>query len=280
MTNLPPTLEGFTAYQDTYYRQLKQLPYFSMIAPVIESFLCRIVSEGAFYLRVHATALEPIIRSGQIKSMMETGTGATMGGPSTRRTATEALFGCDASRLQPAHYPKYGYLSLPDAATDLVRTTELAYQYGHVAFKLKKERLMQRTTLCIGNSLNAGRFHTLIPTLASRIRATCASGLPHHETAQSRALGTLPDPLACYGLMAVEIMENRLTPRNFPAIDRLLGDKIPAFEHFELQYHGQLNLTTDVECVTAAPWFDGDLPLLEAAQKQLAEMNIKMSIYQ
>lgn len=60
--------------------------------------------------------------------------------------------------------------------------------------------------------------------------------------------------------MAVEIMENRLTPRNFPAIDRLLGDKIPAFEHFELQYHGQLNTTTDVECVTAAPGLTATCP--------------------
>lgn len=274
MTPTPPTLARFNAYQDEYYQRLMQLPYFKQMSKVLEDFLYRIVSDGAFYLRVPVRVLPDIIRTGQIRSMAETGRGTTNGGMETRKQTVKALFGCDADALQPEEFPKFGYLSQADSKRDLLVNSELCFQYGSVAFKLKKERMMQRTTLCVGDSVNFGRCHTLIPTRTSRIRATCIHGLTH-SIESGHPIMAPADPLACYVYMTIQILEKKLTAANFPLIDRLIGDQMPVFEFFELQYHGPIDLRTDIERIDCIPCMDDDLPTLLQAQAEFQKMGIE-----
>lgn len=99
----------------------------------------------------------------------------------TQREVVKALFGCNLDGLAPEEYPKFGYLSQADSKRDLLINADLCYQYGSVALKLKKEWMMHRTTLCVGNSVNHARCYTLIPTKLTQLRATCLQGLPHAE---------------------------------------------------------------------------------------------------
>lgn len=279
MIQTPATLSAFNSYQDEYYRRLLQLPYFDKMAKVIEDFLYKIVSNGSFYLRVPVAALPAIIQTGRIKSMMETGKGTTNGGTETRREVVKALFGCNVDRLAPEEYPKFGYLSQADSKRDLVINADLCYQYGSVALKLKKERMMHRTTLCIGNSVNHARCYTLIPTKVTRLRATCLQGLPHAEASGKQSLISLPDPLTCYMYMTMQILEPKLTADNFPSIDRLLGDEMPFFEYFELQYHGIIDICTDIERIDCIPCFDDDMSALLQAQSEFRKLGVEFYIH-
>lgn len=209
--------------------------------------------------------------------MMETGKGTTGGGMDTRRETVKALFGCDTDKLTPEEYPKFGYLSQADCKRDLLVNAEMCYQYGSVAFKLKKERMMHRTTLCVGDSVNYARCYNLIPTPVTRLRATCLHGLPHTDGHQSFL--SLPEPLMCYIYMAGRILEKRLTTDNFPMIDRLIGDDMPCFEFFELQYHGIIDITTDIERVDCMPCYDDDKSALLQAQTEFNKLGVEFNLH-
>ncbi len=275
MTEIPHSLQALEAHQDAYRQRLSALPYYNVMAPVVEGFLRQAVARGAFYLRVHVSALDAILQSRSIKSMMETGSGATNGGKQTRQEVTEALFGCNAAELQPEEYPKYGFLSQSDAVKDLYVNGGMWCQYGDVSIQLKKERLMHRTTLCVGNSVNFGNCHTLVPTRVDNIKATCLCGLRHGE---GQSFMAPPDPMSCYAIFATWILEKKLTLDNFPMIEELARDLPPVFDFFELQYHGPISITEDVERIDVAPSSTEELEKLTVLKEKFESIGVKMYI--
>lgn len=244
---LPASLSNHAFYQAEYLKKLNQLPYYNLAAPIIEDFLRKIIDAGAFYIRVHARDLATILETGVLKNMLETGTGATTGGPEVRLEANEALFGIDSSKLQPNQHPKYGYLSHPDPWRDSLINAGFCYQYGSVIIKLKKEELIHRTTISFGDSVNFGRFRFILPTRTNNVKATCLCGPAVPLDKYATAMLPLRNPLDCYVYVATRIAEGKLTVDNFSNIDRILGDQIPFFEHIELHYHGPLDIATCAE---------------------------------
>lgn len=272
--NTPKSLRNLPEHQEAYRQKLLALPYYKMIAPIIETFLRQIIDSGAFYLRVHASVLKPILESGRIKSLAETGKGTTNGGPKTRKDAIEALFGCNASKLLPSEFPKYGFLSQADPQLDLIINGGMWAQYGDVSIKLKKDRLFHRTTLCVGNSVNFGNCFTLIPTRVDNVKATCLCGLPH----DGRPLVPLQDPIFCYAKLTEWILTKKITVRNFPTIDNIAKDAPPLFEYFELQYHGDLDLKKDVERIDVIPMTPEEKTELEELKPQFEAIGVPLYI--
>ena len=270
----PKSLRALAAHQSAYQELLRQQPYYKMVAPIVEGFLRQIINHGAFYLRVHVSSLEGILESTRIKSVMETGTGATNGGKDTRREVVEALFGCNANKLLPSEFPKYGFLSQPDAVKDLYINGGMWCQYGDVSIQLKKERLFHRTTLCVGDSVNFGRFYQLIPTRVDDVKATCICGLAH----DGEPLMKMGDPVAAYAIFAQWILEKKLTVNNFPLIEEVARDVPPIFDFFELQYHGDLDITQDVERIDVAPSSPGEKEKLLELKEKFKELGVKMYI--
>lgn len=272
----PKSLLQLAAHQAAYQQQLReQVPYYKMVAPIVEGFLRQVINHGAFYIRVHANALEGILSSQRIKSMMETGMGATNGGKDIRRQVTEALFGCRASKLLPSEFPKYGFLSQSDAEKDLYVNASMWCQYGDVSIQLKKERLFHRTTLCVGNSVNMGRCYMLVPTRVDDVRATCMTGLPHDGTPLVR----LPDPCFCYAMLTQWVLEHKLTVSNFPMIEEVAADMPPYFEFFELQYHGDIDITQDVERIDVIPSSPEEQEQLLQLKERFAAIGVKMYVH-
>lgn len=271
---VPKSLARFDKHQLSYYRRLQELPYFSKVAPLIERFLTQIISEGAFYIRVHQRDLPAILESGMLKSCMETHHGATGGGEDTRKLVTEALFGCHADDLQPNEFPKYGFLSQADAVKDLYVNGSMWCQYGDVSIQLKKERLIHRTTLTVGDSVNFGRCYTMIPTRVDCVKATCVCGMEH----DGKALMSPPDPVMCYLMLASWILEKKLTPTNFPILERIAGDAPPVFDFFELQYHGSLRIDKDVERIDVNPSDQEERDALEALLPKAKAVGVPLYI--
>ncbi len=270
----PKSLKALAAHQAAYQEQLHRLPYYNMVQPIVEGFLRQVINHGAFYLRVHVSSLDGILESKRIKSVMETGKGATNGGKETRKETVEALFGCNASKLLPSEFPKYGFLSQPNAEKDLFVNGGMWCQYGDVSIQLKKERLFHRTTLCVGDSVNFGRCFSLIPTRVDDVKATCLCGLPH----DGQPLMALPDPLMCYAMFATWVLERKLTINNFPLIEEVAADAPPLFEFFELQYHGDLDITQDVERIDVAPSSPEEKEKLQAFKEKFEAIGVKFFI--
>ncbi len=272
--DIPKSLKALSAYQSAYQQQLRKLPYYNMVAPVIEDFLQKIVQRGAFYTRTPVSALGGILSSKRIKSVMETGTSSTNGGAQTRKEVTEALFGCRADKLLPAEYPKYGFLSQANAVRDLFVNSQMWSQYGDVSIQLNKESLMHRTTLCVGNSVNFGRCFTMIPTRVDDIKATCLSGLAHN----GKPLMSMPDPLLCYIIFASLVLEHKLTLDNFPELESIAVNAPPMFEFFELQYHGEIDITRDVERIDVVPSTQEERAELEIFKQKFESIGVKFFI--
>ncbi len=270
----PKSLRALATHQSAYQELLRQQPYYKMVAPIVEGFLRQIINHGAFYLRVHVSSLEGILESKRIKSVMETGTGATNGGKDTRREVVEALFGCNANKLLPSEFPKYGFLSQPDAVKDLYINGGMWCQYGDVSIQLKKERLFHRTTLCVGDSVNFGRCYQLIPTKVDDVKATCICGLAH----DGEPLMKMGDPVAAYAIFAQWILEKKLTIKNFPLIEEVAKDVPPIFDFFELQYHGDIDITQDVERIDVAPSSPEEKEKLEEYKKRFEAIGVKFCI--
>ena len=272
----PKSLQALAAHQSAYQELLRQQPYYKMVAPIVEGFLRQIINHGAFYIRVHVSSLEGILESKRIKSVMETGTGATNGGKETRMEAVEALFGCNANKLLPSEFPKYGFLSQSDAVKDLYINGGMWCQYGDVSIQLKKERLFHRTTLCVGDSVNFGRFYQLIPTRVDDVKATCICGLAH----DGEPLMKMGDPVAAYALFAQWILEKKLTINNFPLIEEVAKDVPPIFDFFELQYHGDIDITQDVERIDIAPSSPEEKEKLLQLKEKFERLGVKFNIFE
>ncbi len=270
----PKSLQALAAHQAAYQAQLAKLPYYHIVRPIVEEFLKQIISYGAFYIRVKVDALDAILESKHLKNMMETGTGATLGGKKTREEVTESLFGCNAKKLLPSEFPKYGFLSQPDALRDLAVNADMWMQYGDVSIQLKKDRLMHRTTLCVGDSVDFGRCDMMVPTRVDDVKATCICGLPRKGSPFLR----LRDPLAFYGVFASWVVQKKLTVNNFQRIDDLATDMPPVFNFFELQYHGELDVTKDVERIDIIPSSVEEKEKLLVLKDKFAALGVKMEV--
>lgn len=267
------TLEYLDNYQTAYYRRLSNLPYFTQIAAVIENFLKNIIERGEFYIRVQTDVLESILESGSIKSMMETHQGTTNGGEDTRRQVTENLFGCATTTLLPADYPKYGFLSQSNARRDLMVNAHMSMQFGDASIQLDKSRLMHRTTLCVGNSVNMGNSEIMVPTRTDNVRATCITGLAHEGKRQM-----LPNPMAFYYYLATKIMKGELNADNFASIDRICDDSPMPIEYFELQYHGRISLKDDVKRIDVIPESQEERTMLDRLKPRFEALGIPLEI--
>lgn len=267
----PLSLSKHSSYLNEYHKRLLRYgqPYI-VASQIIEPYLRKIVEQGAFYLRIHRETLPMVLDSKRIKSQMETGDGTTMGGPETRREVTAELFGADIRKMKKADYPKYGYLSCDDSRLELFSGGEMEYQYGNVLIKLKKERLMHRTTMTVGTSLFMGVSRHLVPTRVDDIKATCIPGVENDPKALLN-----PRCIEFYMFFAHAITSKRITTDNFYRISETLGNAITTFTCFELQYHGPLTIE-DIERIDV--YSEDDDEYLEDMAARCAELGIPFEV--
>lgn len=268
------TLVNHEKYQEAYYQRLMQYPRFGLAARLLEPFIAEVACMGEYYLRVNTSVLPDILASGTIKSMMETHHGTTNGGEETRREVVEKLFGCDTSQLEPADYPKFGFLSQANPVRDLTLNLNMSYQYGNASIRLRKDRLCHRTTISVGNSVNMGTFNALVPARVDRVKATCIVGLEHG----GKCLFTPPQPTLVYFYLASLVQEKKLTLDNFAELDNIVQQFPVPMDFFELQYHGILSLRDDVERIDVLPESAAEIESLNRLKPQFEALGIPLNV--
>ncbi|MBQ6503115.1 MAG: hypothetical protein IJI57_04280 [Flexilinea sp.] len=108
------------------------------------------INKGDFRIRVTNRAMNGILDSGEIWNQMQAGRSGGYYDPDERRDISQRLFDHDGG-LADEEYEKYGYLS--DGQTDA------AEWYGDFDIVLKKDVMMDRTTMTLGDSLDYKAYY-------------------------------------------------------------------------------------------------------------------------
>lgn len=239
----PELLKNYQSWHDSVYNKIiKCENYPVQERQTVESFLKDVVNECDFSMNVPIGVVEKIIVEDRIKSRVELEWSHFENSKYDeknvcRRWATPEFFNVDGRSLLGEDYEKYGYLSCKDKnSKDFINEAMYMSQfYGNVVFNLKKDRLIDRTTLTIGDSLDNRRVlgkGNITPTMANDPKLVCVPGY-------SKDL---------VSLLAHSISEGKLLPQ-YPNLIRKIASLNLDLDYFELQFHGELSFKSDVESV-------------------------------
>ncbi len=236
---------------------------------VVETFLKEAIDKNDFCIRVKIDALQSIIQDNRIKSVVELGRGgATIGGKNTRIKAIKYLFDVSEEELDVRDFPKFGYLSCKEKFIEFVGNSSMLYQYGNIILTFNKEKMFERTTLTVGNSLNFGEFLRKIPTFISDPKVICIKGKPRQNTLDIPIDFSVKSRHYYINKFYEAIMNKKLIPEKPFILPEIFNEN--GFEFFELQFHGDIIFDNVIQQIDYYPYseeeeanFEKLIPLLE-----------------
>lgn len=174
-----------------------------------------------------------ILDSGRFKTQMETNSSGGVLNSKVRKDFSKDSFGVDPETLPADQYEIYGYASHGDLVKESKADSEVGKgvsQYGQVVVTLKKDSMRNRTTMMIGDSLDARQSARVnwvdrpdLQAVSSKARISLIDGAYEHH--QRKAAD----------------------PNHEVDLEDLLQDAHVGYA--ELQYHGGIRVE-DIESVT------------------------------
>ena len=271
------SLARLEAFHAAYLRRIVARPDFPPeLVDFVKKALRRFCKAGKFCLRVKQADVPSIVNDDRIKQMVELGHGTTIGGPEIRKEAVCSLFDLDEKTLSPSDYPKYGYLGPESVRADFFGLPDMAYHYGTVRFTLKRETMLERTTMLIGNGVNFGNCYFRVPCMMADPDITCLGELIHHGE-RLAAVGLhrseRSDPSLPAKAFAVACAKGKLDMNNFWRMEDVF-EGMPGFEFFELHFHGEVLVSRDVERVDFWDWDDQSKEVFESVKPRFEALGV------
>lgn len=238
------TLLSFQKYLDEFYEKRCVEINNAHIIETIENFLKELVEKNDFCILMSEQALDSWKKDNRYKTQVETNIGTTMGGKEARVEITKQLFNCDTQNLLNSDYPKYAMLCGKDKELQFMLDSDPLFRYGNAVVTLKKENLLERTTMTLGSSTSfmAG-FEYKRPCFVQAPKVSCLPGTNYQAKNKiefdSKNIATI-----FYKAIQAEVMK----VTNPASLIRVF-EGTDGFEIFELQIHGELLFDTDVEKV-------------------------------
>lgn len=127
--------------------------------------LKEVISNSAYSMRFKSANIDKLIESGRFMNQFETGTSGGTVNTKYRRQATNQLFGLSGKRLKKPDFEKYGYFGNKDAYKDFVHNSTSrggVSQYGDVIIHFKKDKVANKTTFTVNNSLGPAVYQELV----------------------------------------------------------------------------------------------------------------------
>lgn len=144
--NVPASLKNFTGNTERAKRLYDSLsPEEREAVDAGMKAIQAYIDKSDMRIRVTKRAMLGILSSGEVWNQMQSGTSRGAYDPEERRRLSKKMFGHDGD-LEDAEYEKYGYLS--DGQTDA------ADWYGDFDIILKKNEMLPRTTMSLGDTLD------------------------------------------------------------------------------------------------------------------------------
>lgn len=247
-----PTLKDYDiAAQEFKAKRASQIENIQPFLEMNES-LNNLIENNEFRLRFDtedATVLKSILTDGRFKTQFETNTSGGALNTRVRKQASHNLFNTPDD-IDIKDYEKYGYLGSKDLTKDA--SPQLMF-YGDGIVTFKKDRMLERTTLTVGDSLrdaSDGRF--IMGSKVTDIDSTICVGRPSMINDFNNRINT-------------KIAEK--------GIDDASSIGYSVRSYFELQYHGDVTLD-DIESMTVDKFILDEIK----ADKELAEIAKKSGI--
>ena len=157
-TELPKLLKNFTGHIEKSKNLRDNSPVDAQkLIDRGEEYLRKAVEKLEFRRRIKESTVAKILSSGRIMNQFETGTSMGAEDLDARDYFSRTAFEYDGD-LTPADYEKYGYLGSPDSVS--------AASYGNLDIVFKKDTMVSRTTMTLGDSL----YDVLYPSWVSNPR--------------------------------------------------------------------------------------------------------------
>lgn len=218
---VPKSLENFDDYQKDWVK--KNFIMSKKDMETLQEGIQSVVDSNAYSMRVNAKDMQSIIDGG-FKNQFETKTSGGTLSTRDRMTASYRLFGNDTLNMEDNEFEKYGYLGSNDLIADY--KSSATGQYGRTIVKFNKDRLNDRVTYTVGDSLGNALYNDVI---GGKIGDKCSvSGVPVFST---------DDLLDYFKESDLDLIDNA---------DELA--QIMGCRYWELQFHGKLTID-DVDSV-------------------------------
>ena len=182
--------------------------------------LKKVIDNSAYSMRFRSANIDKLIESGKFMNQFETGTSGGTLNAKYRRQATNQLFGLSGKRLKKPEFEKYGYFGNKDAYKDFVYNLTSyngVFQYGDVIIHFKKDKVANKTTFTVNNSLGPAVSKKLVADNPNR---------PNLVGIDNRVLKEKVDLLKTGKIETPEEASKALGVR-----------------YLEVQYHGDVNLS-------------------------------------
>ena len=182
--------------------------------------LKKVIDNSAYSMRFRSANIDKLIESGRFMNQFETGTSGGTLNAKYRRQATNQLFGLSGKRLKKPEFEKYGYFGNKDAYKDFAYNLTRGngvFQYGDVIIHFKKDKVANKTTFTVNNSLGPAVHQELVADNPNRPNLVSINKRFLKETVDLLKTGKIETP---------------------EEASKALGVR-----YLEAQYHGDVNLS-------------------------------------
>nr|DAK45330.1 MAG TPA: minor capsid protein [Caudoviricetes sp.] len=214
------TLQNFVDNAKKWYNSHIESQLSADDINALSEALKKVIDNSAYSMRFRSANIDKLIESGRFMNQFETGTSGGTLNAKYRRQATNQLFGLSGKRLKKPEFEKYGYFGNKDAYKDFaynLTSYNGVFQYGDVIIHFKKDKVANKTTFTVNNSLG--------PAVSKKVVADNPNR-PNLVGIDNRVLKKTVDLLKTGKIETPEEASKALGVR-----------------YLEVQYHGDVNLS-------------------------------------
>ena len=174
--------------------------------------LKKVIDNSAYSMRFKSANIDKLIESGKFMNQFETGTSGGFVNAKYRRQATNQLFGLSGKRLKKSEFEKYGYFGNKDAIKDYTHNSTSwggVGQYGDVIIHFAKDKVANKTTFTVNNSLGPAVYQELVADNPNRPNLVGIDKELLKETVDLLKAGNIKTPEEASKALGVRYLETQ-----------------------------------------------------------------------
>ena len=250
--NIPLTLEKFNKYSKNWKNEVIDKILTEEEQNLIRKKMKNVEENSAFLMRIPSTSIDNLVQKNKFMNLFESGNSGGVPNIEARMKVSKNLFGHNLDKESFVSSEKYGYLSSKDFLRDIEFFSKRhgTSQYGGIIIKFNKEKIKERATYTLDDSLLAGAIKAVV---AGDFNTNLSLGIDKYNLKKY------------YG-----VLKNLSESDDAISLTKEIKKENGFFRYIELQYHGDITLDEVNEIC-----FTKDLPE-EDIIKILKDKNIKL----